>query len=87
LTPNIQGWLWSQQLELYLGVYQQKLRFFTPQGELVPTPEEVAEQEKQRAEQEKQRAEQEKERAEHQKQRSDRLAAKLQELGIDPDTI
>ncbi|MFK0731838.1 MAG: Uma2 family endonuclease [Gloeotrichia echinulata GP01] len=80
LTPNIQGWLWSQQLELYLGVYQQKLRFFTAEGELVPTPEEVAEQEKQRAEQEKQRAEQE-------KQRSDRLAAKLQELGIDPNTI
>lgn len=80
LTPNIQGWLWSQQLELYLGVDQEKLRFFTAAGELVPTPEEVAQQEKERAEQEK-------ERAEHQKQRSDRLAAKLQELGIDPDTI
>ncbi|NDJ20777.1 Uma2 family endonuclease [Nostoc sp. B(2019)] len=80
LEPNPQGWLWSQQLELYLGVYQQNLRFFTPEGELVLTPEEVAQQETQRAEQEKQRAEQE-------KQRSDRLAAKLQELGIDPDTV
>lgn len=27
-----------------------KLRYFTPQGELVPTPEELAEREKQRAE-------------------------------------
>lgn len=80
LEPNAQGWLWSQQLELYLGIYQEKLRFFTNEGELVPTPEEVAQQETQRAEQEKQRAEQE-------KQRSDRLAAKLQELGIDPNTI
>lgn len=80
LKPNAQGWLWSQQLELYLGIYQDKLRFFTNEGELVPTPEEVAQQETQRAEQEKQRAEQE-------KQRSDRLAAKLQELGIDPNSI
>ena len=76
LEPNPQGWLWSQQLGLYLGVYQEKLRFFTPEAELVPTPEEVAQQ----VEQEKQRADQE-------KQRSDRLAAKLRELNIDPDTI
>ncbi len=68
--------MWSQQLGLYLGVYQEKLRFFTAETELVPTPEEVAQQ----AEHEKQRAEQE-------KQRSDRLAAKLRELNIDPDTI
>lgn len=80
LEPNSQGWLWSQQLNLYLGVYQNKLHFFTAEGELVLSPEEVAEQERQRAEQEHQRAEQE-------KQRSDRLAAKLQELGIDPNTI
>lgn len=80
LEPNAQGWLWSQQLELYLGIDRDKLRFFTAEGELVPTPEEVAYQQTQRAEQEKQRAEQE-------KQRSDRLAAKLQELGIDPNSI
>jgi len=73
IEPNPQGWLWSQQLNLFLGVYQEKLRFFTAEGELVPTPEEVAPQEMQRAEQEK--------------QRSDRLAAKLRELGVDPDSI
>ncbi len=66
LEPNPQGWLWSQQLGLYLGVYQENLRFFSPEGELVATPEEVAQQEK---------------------KRSDRLAAKLRELNIDPDTI
>jgi Uma2 family endonuclease len=80
IEPNSQGWLWSQQLDLFLGVDQNKLRFFTPEGELVPTPEEVAKQEFARAEQEKQRAEEE-------KQCSDRLAAKLRELGIDPNTI
>ncbi|MGM3305443.1 Uma2 family endonuclease [Anabaena sp. WFMT] len=73
IEPNDQGWLWSQQLELFLGVDQNKLRFFTAEGELVPTPEEVAKQEFARAEQEK--------------QCSDRLAAKLRELGIDPNTV
>ncbi len=66
LQANPQGWLWSQQLGLHLGVYQENLRFYTPEGELVPTPTEVAQQEK---------------------QRSDRLAIKLRELNIDPDTI
>ncbi|MHC5767218.1 MAG: Uma2 family endonuclease [Nostoc sp.] len=66
LEQNPQGWLWSQQLGLYVGVAQEKLRFYTPEGELLPTPEEVAQQEK---------------------QRSDRLAVKLRELNIDPDTI
>ncbi|MGB3560516.1 MAG: Uma2 family endonuclease, partial [Geitlerinemataceae cyanobacterium] len=66
LEPNSEGQLWSQQLGLYLGLYQQQLRFFTAEGELVPTPEEVAEIATQKV---------------------DRLAAKLRELNIDPDTI
>jgi Uma2 family endonuclease len=37
LQPNADGWLWSQQLELYLGITQRQLRFFTPEGTLVPT--------------------------------------------------
>jgi Uma2 family endonuclease len=66
LQANPQGWLWSQQLGLYLGIYEEKLRFFTPDAELISTLQEVAQQEK---------------------QRSDRLAAKLRELNIDPDSI
>jgi len=50
LQPNPDGRLWSQQLELYLGIHESKLRFFTPEGQLLPTPEEAAEQERQRAE-------------------------------------
>ena len=46
-----------------------------------------AEQEKQRAEQEKQRAEQEKQRAEQEKQRAEKLAAKLRDLGVDPNSL
>jgi Uma2 family endonuclease len=41
LQPNGNGWLWSQQLNLYLGIEQQQLRFFTPEGILVPTPQEA----------------------------------------------
>jgi Uma2 family endonuclease len=43
LQPNENGWLWSQQLGLYLGIHQSQLRFFTAEGELVLTPEETAE--------------------------------------------
>jgi Uma2 family endonuclease len=71
LEPNPQGWLWSQQLELYLGIDQEKLRFFTPEGQLLPTPTEVVEEERQQKELAQARAE--------------RFAAKLRELGIEPD--
>ncbi len=48
LQPGPQGWLWSQQLELYLGIHQEKLRFFTGEGQLIPTPEEETAAEQQR---------------------------------------
>ncbi|MCP6759700.1 MAG: Uma2 family endonuclease [Fischerella sp. CENA71] len=73
LEASNQGHLWSQQLGLYLGIYQGLLRFFTPEGQLVPTPEEEAESERQQKELALSRAE--------------KLAAKLRELNIDPDTI
>jgi Uma2 family endonuclease len=62
LIPTEQGRLWSRQLELHLGIDQGKLPFFTADQQLVPLPEEAAEQ------------------------RAERLAAKLRELNIDPDT-
>ncbi|MBD2327398.1 Uma2 family endonuclease [Alkalinema sp. FACHB-956] len=66
IVPNAAGLLWSQQLGLYLGVYEQQLRFFTASGELVLTPEES-----------------------HDRltESHDRLAAKLRELGVDPDAL
>ncbi|OCR00602.1 hypothetical protein BCD67_11515 [Oscillatoriales cyanobacterium USR001] len=50
LETSDRGWLWSQQLELYLGVQNRQLRFFTREGQLIPTPAEVAEVAQQRAE-------------------------------------
>ena len=87
LEPNEEGYLWSEQLGLFLGIHQGQLRYFTPEGEMLPTPEEFAHQEKQRAEQEAQRAEQEAQRAEQERLRAERLAAKLKELNIDVDDL
>lgn len=66
LEPNEQGHLWSKQLGLYLGIHEGLLRYFTQEGKLVPTPEEIAED------------------AQH---KAEKLAAKLRELNIDPDSI
>jgi len=50
ITPDKQGLLWSQVLNLHLGVHDQFLRFFNPGGELLATPEEAAEAAIKRAE-------------------------------------
>ena len=50
LIPNERGHLWSQQLELFLGVLDRKLRYFTESGELVLTPNEARVREHDRAE-------------------------------------
>jgi Uma2 family endonuclease len=71
LEPNEHGHLWSQQLGLFLGIHAETLRFFLPDGTLVPTPEETAEAEYQRAEAEQ--------------QRNERLIAQLRALGVEPD--
>jgi Uma2 family endonuclease len=71
LKPDAQGHLTSRRLQLSLTRWQGKfqdveaqwLRWATLEGQILPTQEEVAEQERQRAEQERQRAEQERQRA------------------------
>lgn len=45
------GRLWSQQLELHLGVYEGKLRFFTTENQLILSSEELAQQAEERAQQ------------------------------------
>ena len=80
IAANENGYLWSEQLELYLGIFERKLRYFTPTGELVLTAAEAELQEREAKEQailEKEQAILEKE----------KLAQKLRELGIDPETI
>jgi Uma2 family endonuclease len=73
IEPNPQGYLWSEQLQLFLGVHANRLRFFSAEGSLIPSPLEAALAEQQQKEQAQSRAE--------------RLAAKLRELNIDPDNL
>jgi Uma2 family endonuclease len=40
IQPIESGLLWSDQLELYLGIHERQLRWFTANGEVVPLPEE-----------------------------------------------
>jgi len=42
IKPNAQGWRWSQQLGLFLGICDRQLRYFTTDGQMVPSPEERA---------------------------------------------
>ena len=90
IIPTRQGWYWSEQLQLYLGIEGKKLRFFTPDGELVPAPGEAAIAERKRAEvayfqlqqaeararEATEWAEQEKQRAEQEKQRAEQAEAR-----------
>jgi Uma2 family endonuclease len=95
IAPNEQGWLWSETLGAWVGVWKGKygnrtdnwLRLYDADGNLVPTSAEIAEQQRQRAEAERQRAEAEHQRAEaeHQRaeaerQRAERAEARLQRL-------
>lgn len=76
-----QGQLWMPEIGLalgrergtYLGRNREWLYWYNQQGERLLTPEEFAQQEKQRADQERLKAE--------------KLAQKLRELGVNPDDI
>jgi Uma2 family endonuclease len=78
ISPSENGWYWSQELGLYLGVLENRLRYFTVEGRLILTPEEAnleeirkAEIERQKAESEKRRAEIERQKAESEKRRAE----------------
>lgn len=87
-SPSSEGRIYIPELDLWLGIWHGErlgnqidwLRWWDGSGNLLLWSAEQAEQERQRAEQERQRAEQE-------RQRADALAAKLRELGVDPDQI
>ncbi len=100
---------WIASMNLWLGTWRGPkeerdgywLRWWNPDGELLPwalekvaqieqaanQAKQAAEAERQRAEAERQRAEAECQRAEAECQRADRLAELLRQQGIDPDLI
>ncbi len=85
LVPNERDWLWCETLGFWLGTWEGTidretavwLRFYDEAGNLVLLPEEA----------EHQRAEAERQRAEAERQRADRLAARLKEMGEDPEAL
>lgn len=84
IVLNAQARLISQQLQLALVCWQGGykdveavwLRWATPEGDLLPTSQESAEQEHQRAEQAESQLQQE-------RQRAEQLAARLRAMGVD----
>ena len=76
-------------LSLWQGEYEDTetlwLRWTDHDGRLIPTGAELARREHQRATAAEHQAEQERQRAEQERQRAERLAARLRDLGIEPD--
>lgn len=72
---------------LYLGVEASQLRYFTAEGQKVPTPEEAAQQEQRRAEQAELQLEQERQEKQRLQAITEQLAEQLRSLGVDPETL
>jgi Uma2 family endonuclease len=94
-APSPAGRYWIPELNLFLGIWQGTrvgmtihwLRWWNRADQLLLWSSEQAEQERQRAEQEYQRAETAIAELETERQQKAALAAKLQELGIDPNEL
>jgi hypothetical protein len=90
----VEGRLPIPPLELSLGLWQGSyrgierlwLRWLTLEGELIPLADEELIAAKQEASAAKQEASAAKQEASAAKQRAEQLAARLRELGIDPET-
>lgn len=80
------GWCWSHQLDLYLGLHKAQLRYFSQDGELIPTPTEAAALSIQQAETAKLKAETAEAKAEAAQAEAAALRAKLRSLGINLET-
>jgi hypothetical protein len=51
IAPTQTGYLWSDQLELYLGIHERQLRWFSLDGQLLLLPEEQERLAKEQAQQ------------------------------------
>lgn len=95
MQANEQGRFPIKELGVELGIWQGSyqgmdlpwLRWWSASGDLLLAGEERAEQAQAIAEQERSKAEQAQAVAEQERQQKEKLATKLRELGIDPDTL
>ncbi|MDB9314727.1 Uma2 family endonuclease [Spirulina sp. CS-785/01] len=87
LTPNENGQLWCQQLGLWVGVWQGTidrefapwLRFYDQAGNVVPLPEEAAQQQAETAQQQAETAQQQAETAQQQAEAAQQRATELEQ--------
>jgi Uma2 family endonuclease len=77
IAPTQEGYLWSEQLGLYLGISEHQLRWFSAEGQLIPLPEE----------QERLAKEQTQQALAQTQQRAEQLEALLRSRGIDPEQL
>jgi hypothetical protein len=92
-SATVEGRYWIPEINLFLGIWygtrlgstMHWLRWWDEGGNLLLWSSEKAELERLRAEQERQRAEEAIAQLETERRRSEALAAKLRELGIDPN--
>lgn len=85
--PQMRGWV-SPRLQVRFELQGNHLQLFAPDGTLFVTYEELAEdaaRARAEAEAERRKAEAERRNAEAERLRAERLAARLRELGIDPE--
>ena len=86
---------WIPELELGIGVHLTSdqgtdglcLRWYDADGNWIPTAEEQAQQERLAKEEAQEQAKEAQEQAKEAQERAERLAARLRELGIDPDEL
>jgi Uma2 family endonuclease len=91
IAPDSRGLLWSEELGLFVGLWQGWIgdeqagwvRLYRPDGTLVPTPQELVDEERRRADEERRRAEAERLRAETAEAELARLRALIQKQGRD----
>ena len=98
IVPDDQGRLGSMELDLKLGIHENKLRWFTADGILIPLPEESERQARLQAEetineerqarlQAEEIANQERQAKEQERQARERLEDYLRSQGIDPNQL
>ncbi len=95
MVPDANGRSWIPEMEVSIGIWHGEyhgyttdwLRVWDRNGIMLPTATERMEKMQHRVEDERQRAEAEKQRADTETQRAEKLAARLRELGVDPDSV
>ncbi|MBW4660734.1 MAG: Uma2 family endonuclease [Drouetiella hepatica Uher 2000/2452] len=103
LQHDDRGWLWCESLGLWLGAWQgivdrepttgscHWLRFYNSAGELVPLPEEAAQQQLSDVQQQllgaRQQLSDAQRKIDQERQQHEALIAKLRQRGIDPDDL